>query len=64
MISAVVGLERTCYEVSEDVGAVNVCAVVYSPDVPCPIDFAFDVSFSVCESSCSYSADGSAGNEF
>ena len=57
-----VGLERTCYEVSEDAGAVNVCAVVYSPDVPCPIDFAFDVSLSVCERSCS--ADGSAGDEF
>ena len=59
--SVVVGLETTCYEVSEDVGAVNVCAVVYSPNVPCPIDFAFNVSLSACEGSCSVI--GSAGDE-
>ena len=54
-----VGLERTCYEVTENVGAVNVCAVVYSPNVLCPIDYAFNVSLSVCEGT----AEGSAGDE-
>ena len=45
---AVVGLERTFYNVSEDVGVVEVCAIVLSPngDTPCPIDFAFDVNLS------------------
>ena len=56
-----VGLETTCYEVSEDVGAVNVCAVVYSPNVSCPIDFTFSIRLSVCEDSCS--VNGSAGDE-
>ena len=40
---AVVGLERTFYQVSEDVGVVEVCAIVYSPDITCPIAFPFDV---------------------
>ena len=44
---AVVGLEGTL-QVSEDVGVVEVCAFVYSPDgnVPCPIAFPFDVNLS------------------
>ena len=43
-----VGLEQTYYEVSEDVGVVEVCAVVYMPDPsgPCPIDFDFTVLLS------------------
>ena len=54
---AVVGLERTLYQVSEDVGVVEVCAIVYSPNgnIPCPIDFAFDVILST--------SDDSAGDE-
>ena len=50
---AVVGLERTLYQVSEDVGVVEVCAIVYRPDgnSPCPIDFAFDVSLSTNDNS-------------
>ena len=53
---AVVGLEETFYRVSEGVGFVEVCAVVYRPsgNLVCPIDFAFDVDFST--------SDGSAGN--
>ena len=50
-----VGLERTLYQVSEDVGAVNVCAVIkfYSSNVDCPVPFPFDIKLST--------GDGSAG---
>ena len=41
--AAVVGLESTFYQVSEDVGVVEVCAIVYSPNVACPIEFLFTV---------------------
>ena len=41
---AVVGLERTLYEISEDVGVVEVCVTVYEPNETCPISFSFDVS--------------------
>ena len=43
---AVVGLERTLYHVMEDVGVVEVCAIVYSPTIDCPINFPFDVNLS------------------
>ena len=43
---AVVGLERTFYQVPEDVGVVEVCAVVYSPNITCPIEFSFAVGLS------------------
>ena len=39
-----VGLERTFYKVSEDVGVVEVCGLVYSPEIECPIAFAFNVT--------------------
>ena len=52
---AVVGLERTFYQVSEDVGVVEVCAIVYSPNITCPIAFPFDVRLRTL--------DGSAGKE-
>ena len=38
------GLERTFYEVSEDVGVVEVCGLVYSSEIECPIAFAFNVT--------------------
>ena len=41
---AVVGLERTLYHASEVVGVVEVCAVVYSPNIECPIEFLFGVT--------------------
>ena len=44
------GLERTLYSVSEDVGVVEVCAIVYSPTIDCPITFSFDVSVSTSDS--------------
>ena len=50
---AVVGLEKTIYNVSENVGMVEVCVIVYSPTVDCPIEFAFNVSLST--------RDGTAG---
>ena len=40
------GLERTVYNVLENVGVVEVCAIVYSPDIDCPIQFPFNVSLS------------------
>ena len=45
---AVVGLENSVYSVTEDDGVVEVCAVVQSanmesPNMECPIDFAFTV---------------------
>ena len=43
---AVVGLERPLYtEVLESVGVVEVCTIVYSPSLPCPIDHPFNVRF-------------------
>ena len=53
---AVVGLERTSYTVFESVGVVEVCTIVYSPNLRCPIDHPFNVSFST--------DDGTAGNVF
>ena len=55
---AVVGLEKIFYNVSEDVDVVEVCVIVYSPIVSCPINFTFDVSLST-NNDC-YLADGSA----
>ena len=46
---AVVGLERTFYSVPEDVGVVEVCAIVYSPNIVCPINFPFDVNLSTSD---------------
>ena len=40
---AELGLERTFYQVSEDDGIVEVCAVVYNPVIECPIQFSFDI---------------------
>ena len=40
---AVVGLEMTFYQVSEDVGVVEVCAIVIQPVNDCPIAFPFEV---------------------
>ena len=52
---AVVGLEETFYQVSEDVGVVEVCAIVYSPVNDCPIAFPFQVRLTT--------RDGSAGKK-
>ena len=61
---AVVGLERTFHQVSEEVGVMEVCATVYSPNniIPCPINFAFDLSLSTINDGFS-SSNGSEGDE-
>ena len=52
---AVVGLEETFYNVSENIGVVEVCVVVHQPvSGGCPISFPFNVSL--------YTLDGTAGN--
>ena len=48
------GLERTFYQISEGVDVVEVCAIVYSPNITCPIEFKFEISLST--------SDDSAGN--
>ena len=50
-----VGLERTFFNVSEDVGVVQLCAIVISPVITCPIAYPFDVRLST--------NDGTAGND-
>ena len=42
----VVGLENIFYQVSEDVGVVEVCAIVYAPSVDCPITTPFNLLLS------------------
>ena len=37
------------YSVSDDAGVVEVCAIVYSPAIDCPITFPFDVSLSTSD---------------
>ena len=49
ILEAVVGLESTFYSVSEAVGLVEVCAIVFSPTIGCPIAFPFDVSLSTSD---------------
>ena len=43
---AVVGLEETFFNVSENVSTVELCAIIYMPNgtVNCPIAFPFTVS--------------------
>ena len=53
ILDAVVGVERTEKSVSEDVGVVEVCVVVTSPDINCPVEFPFNIGVST--------VDGSAG---
>ena len=43
--AAVVGLEHVQYSVIEEDGVIEVCAVVSSPDIDCPVDFSFEVKF-------------------
>ena len=43
---AIVGLEESFYQVSEDVGVVTVCTVVNSTGISCPIEYSFEVELS------------------
>ena len=45
LTDAVVGFERMFYNVTEDVGMVEVCTVVHRPQLACPISFPFILSF-------------------
>ena len=49
IVDATVALEEVSFTVNEDVGTVEVCANVTSPVVPCPVEFEFDVTFSVTD---------------
>ena len=40
-----VGFEETFYQVNETTGTVEICVVVYEPDIDCPIQMEFTVSF-------------------
>ena len=57
---AVVGLERTFYEVMEEVGVVEVCVIVYQPDggITCPIAIPFNVSLSTLDGTAGSPANG------
>ena len=52
----VIGFENTTYQVSEDEGVVELCVVVYSPVIECPIDFGLIFNLHI--------EDGSAGIYF
>ena len=56
VVGAEVVLENTVYNVSENEGVVEVCAVVSSPDIECPIGFPIFVNLDT--------RDGSAGMQF
>lgn len=40
---AVIGFEETVYIVTENVYLVEVCAIVYTPNISCPIGFNFTI---------------------
>ena len=44
-LGARIGFEERFYQVNETSGTVELCAVVFEPDVDCPIEFAFNVTF-------------------
>ena len=43
-LAAVVGQEKTFYRVNEEEGLVEVCVVVDSPSIDCPVQYSFNVS--------------------
>ena len=53
IVGAEVVLENTVYHVSEDEGVAEVCVVVSSPDIECPIELPFNGTL--------YISDGNAG---
>ena len=46
---AVVSLKQTLHICDEDVGKVEICAVVISPSIDCPITFEFNLSLSTTD---------------
>ena len=53
---AVVGLDPTLFDVSENVSHVQLCAVVSEPDITCPIKFPFEVELSTSDETAGKSA--------
>ena len=49
-VDAHIGLEIT-YTVDENMGEVKICAHVFEPSIPCPIDFAFNLTFDTIKGS-------------
>ena len=49
-----VGFEQTFFREMEDVCVIEMCAVVFEPNIDCPIKFPFQVEL--------YTTEGSAGN--
>ena len=45
VLDATVGFEKTFYQVNESAETVEICAVVHEPDIECPIQMDFDVTF-------------------
>ena len=43
----------TFYQVNETDGFVEICAVVFEPDIVCPVEFDFNVSLQTCDDSAS-----------
>ena len=42
---AIIALEVEECDVSEDEGTVNVCVVILDPEIPCPVEFSFNLVF-------------------
>ena len=40
-----VGFEKTVYQVDEDSETVEICAAVFEPNISCPIEFCFNMTF-------------------
>ena len=40
-----VGFEETFYRANEGGGTVEICAIVYEPNIECPIEMKFNVTF-------------------
>ena len=53
LAEAVIGLEREHCEVPENEGEMEVCVVIFEPDLDCPIVFPFEMIF--------YTTPGTAG---
>ena len=49
-LEVTVRMEDVVYQVSEDVGSVQVCAVIHNPhSTDCPVDFAISVRLSTAD---------------
>ena len=44
---AVVGLESTVYQVIEDEDVVELCAIIYSSSIECPVEYGFYIIVSI-----------------